>query len=306
MWELLLVPLLGLGLLAVPLGLGEDEGGDTGSDMPETDAPTEPEIEIPEVDEFEGIVSRETDGVLFSGAEAGVTENTDGSAFDVAGTDGDDIIEVADSPLQFTVTPGAGADQITIGLNSNVDMGEPVFGTPDIAFPGEGDSVPERVLTSVDTADTDEDEIFLQVTEEGIGSAPGTTGFTSRIDLSDPDDALFIDIPSEIEGNLHLIEVTAGDGGGAFSFDRFFTLAILTDTDVSELTDMQARDIAFGDETDIAVTTLAFIEQGSLTEQRASADPEEERDDLQVRDDVNEDPMIASNRAVSSISSVVL
>lgn len=296
MLEMLLVPLMALGLLAVPIG-----GDDAPETMDDTDdageTPTETPVEPgPSPADF---VTLEVGGETFTGADAGVSASDEPGVFDVTGTDGDDAVVVGETDARFDVAPGDGADTVTIGLNANVDMGDAVFGPATEITPPEGDGVPDVVSEQVDTADTDSDEIILNVTEAGIASLPEGQMFGSRIDLSDPDDALMIELPEGVEGNLHLIEVEEDTESETGSTNARYTLVVLTDPDVAALTDDQAQAIVAEEAIDLAITRLAFVDQGSVVSTQGT-------DRLDLQSDQNTEPMIAANRDIASQSSVVL
>ncbi len=316
MLEMLLVPLLALGLLAVPV-LGDDDDDvavtddpapdpETPTQMPDPadtpdtpDTPETPDTTDPDARSPADAVTRVTGGETFTGALAGVTETDDPAVFDVTGTDGDDAVQVGESDARFNVAPGDGADTVTVGLNSNVSMGAPVFGIATEITPPEGDGVPSVVTEQVDTADTDADEIILNITEAGIASLPEGVAFGSRIDLSDADDALMIELPDEVAGNLHLIEVEEDTGGEAANTVSRYTLVILSSPEVTELTDAQALAIAQGESSDLEISRLAIVEQGSLQNTLSE-------DRLDQQNDLNDEPMIAANRDIVSEASVVL
>lgn len=304
MWELLLVPLLGLGLLVVPLGNGDD--GDVIEDMPTEDAdlegPTMPDMDDPEADSLDDVVSRVTDGETFTGSAAGLSEQDEDGVVTVSGTDEADAITVGDADTGFNVAPGAGADQITIRLNSDVSMGDAVFGEAEEVEAAEGDDTPGQLLVQTDTADTDTDDITLAVTQAGLGGLTGTLADGARVDLSDPEDALVIEIADEIDGNLHLVQVEASSGSEAPDQTIRYTLAIWTNPDVTELTDTQARAIGEGGATDVAFDQLARIDQGTLIVDN----PGGANTVITRQDDLNETPLITSNREIASFSEVAL
>ncbi|KIN70764.1 hypothetical protein Z945_3228 [Sulfitobacter noctilucae] len=301
MLEMLLVPLLALGLIAIPIANDLDDVDDVAPDddglLPETpitDAPSEDET--PVLDAAEA-VSMETDGVITS---PDVTETENAGVFAVAGSSQDDTITVAQTEDRYEITPGAGADVITIGLNSDVSMGDPVFGDlvetrPNLA----GDAVPDIIFEETDTEDIDADEVTLQVTQAGIDNLPAGSRPGSQIDVSDTDDAVVIEVDPSVEGNLHLIQVESGAGGGATDFISRYTLVLLAGPDVMGLTAAQAQAIAEGVDTDVDVERLALLDQGTrFTEFDGST--------LSRLDDLNEEPMIASNREILSVTSAVL
>lgn len=304
MWELLLVPLLGLGLLAVPLGNDDDAEviEDMPTDDPAAEGPTMPDMEDPDADSLDDVVSRVTDGETLTGSDAGLSAPDEDGIVILSGTDNDDAIIVGDSETEFDVLPGDGADQITIGVNSSISMGEAVFGEAEEIELPEGEDIPEQLLVRTDTADTDTDDITLAVTQAGLTGLSGTLADGARVDLSDPEDALVIDIAEEIEGNLHLVQVEENSGSEALDQTIRYTLAIWTHPEVTALTDAQARAIGEGAETDVAFNQLARIDQGTLIVDNLGG----ANTVITRQDDLNENPLITSNREIASFSEVAL
>ncbi len=95
---------------------------------------------------------------------------------DVIGTTGDDTIQADEaSALALNVRGEEGDDTINVGFGANVDGGE-------------GD-----------------DTINLNITAEALEVENARSG---TIDLTEPEDALNIELPDEFEGNVHVVTLT--------------------------------------------------------------------------------------------------
>jgi hypothetical protein len=300
MFEMLLVPLIALGMLVVPLGsVGERAHANVDPAAgPETETGPEDAEGRPET-----FVTRETAGLIFRGSDAGVVPTQDAGVYDVSGTALDDNLTVAETDVRFVVSPGDGADLINIALNSDVSMGEPVFGEPTEFFPPEVDSAADIVLEQADSADNDADHITLAITQDGIDRAPEAPRVSSRVDLSDPNDSLSITLSDQVQGNLHTIEIEEDAGGEMVNNRGLFTLVVLTEPDVSSLTYEQARGIAWGEATDISAIRLVLVNQGMEYTARSF---DAGLDTFARQNDLNENPLITANREFASQSRVLL
>lgn len=220
----------------------------------------------------------------------------------MTGTGGDDIITVdattTDPNAAFDILerPGEGDDQITVGIGTEVTMSEYDW------------------LQSTDAQDSDTgtDDVTVVVSEgrlDQIGQDwTGDGEQAGWVDLTDEKDSLDFEFDDDVTGNFHLVRMDEQSGGGSSDFSSQYAWVVRTDEDV---TDVQGNDwadafLGLNDTPPAPFQFVAGIDLGEYLSRMTNEDDANGYPVIDQWDDQNSDPMITTNRAWTSVSTIVV